>query len=135
MVAVDGRQADSIGMTMEELALFMQEIGAYNALSMDGGGSTTLAAREPGTVDIAVQNNPSDGVQRRIPNGIGVFSLAPPSPLAGLYIETKDTNIFANTTRAFTVKGYDQYFNPVMIEPEEVTWRIEGVEGSFLEMF
>jgi hypothetical protein len=133
MVAVDGRQADSIGMTMEELALFMQEIGAYNALSMDGGGSTTLAAREPGTVDIAVQNNPSDGVQRRIPNGIGVFSLAPPSPLAGLYIETKDTNIFANTTRAFTVKGYDQYFNPVMIEPEEVTWRIEGVEGSFLE--
>jgi len=133
MVAVDGRQSHSIGMTMEELALFMQEIGAYNALSMDGGGSTTLTAREPGAVDIAVQNSPSDGVQRRIPNGIGVFSLAPPSPLAGLYIETTDTNIFVNTTRAFTVKGYDQYFNPVMINPEEVTWRIEGVEGSFSE--
>jgi len=131
MVAVDGRQSHSIGMTMEELAHFMREIGAYNALAMDGGGSTTLAAREPGTTNIVVQNSPSDGVQRRIPNGIGVFSLAPPSPLAGLYIETADTNIFVNTTRSFTVKGYDQYFNPVMINPEEVTWRIEGVEGSF----
>ncbi|NLM28522.1 MAG: exopolysaccharide biosynthesis protein [Clostridiaceae bacterium] len=133
MVAVDGRQSQSIGMTMEELAHFMREIGAYNALCMDGGGSTTLAAREPGTVDIAVQNSPSDGVQRRIPNGIGVFSFAPPSPLAGLYIETIDTNTFVNTTRAFTVKGYDQYFNPVIIDPEEVTWKIEGVEGSFTD--
>jgi len=133
MVAVDGRQSHSIGMTMEELALFMREIGAYNALSMDGGGSTTLAAREPGTVDIAVQNSPSDGVQRRIPNGIGIFSLAPPSPLTGLYIETSDTNVFVNTTRSFTVKGYDQYFNPVIIDPEEVTWKIEGVEGGFTD--
>ncbi len=133
MVAVDGRQSHSIGMTMNELAQFMLELGAYNALAMDGGGSTTMVAREPGSADIAVQNSPSDGVQRRIPNAIGVFSLAPPSPLAGLYIDTTDTNVFVNTTRSFTVKGYDQYFNPVMISPEDITWQLAGVEGSFEE--
>lgn len=130
-VAVDGRQSHSIGMTMQELAQFMQEIGAWNALAMDGGGSTTLVSREPGTEMLAVQNSPSDGVQRRIPNAIGVFSMAPPSPLAGLYINTTDSNVFVKTSRAFTVTGYDAYFNPVAINPEEVQWGITGVEGVF----
>lgn len=133
MVVVDGRQSHSIGMTMTELAEFMLEIGAYNAVTMDGGGSSTIASREPGTNKISVQNNPSDGVQRRIPNAIGVFSLAPPSPLAGLYIEAEETNVFVNTSRKFTVKGYDEYFNPVIINPEEVTWHVTGVEGSFTD--
>lgn len=131
MVVVDGRQAHSIGMTMTELAQFMLEIGAYNAINMDGGGSSTIASREPGTSTIAVQNSPSDGVQRKIPNVLGVFSIAPPSPLAGLYIEAEEPNVFVNTSRKFTVKGYDQYFNPVYINPEEVTWQVSGVEGSF----
>jgi len=131
MVVVDGRQSHSIGMTMTELAEFMLEIGAYNALAMDGGGSSTLVSREPGTDNIVVQNKPSDGVQRRIPNAIGVFSLAPPSPLAGLYIEPEEPYVFVNTSRVFIVKGYDEYFNPVIINPEEVTWQVEGVDGHF----
>lgn len=131
MVVVDGRQSNSIGMTTNEMAEFMLEIGAYNALMMDGGGSTTMASREPGSSSIAVQNTPSDGVQRRIPNAIGVFSLAPPSPLAGLYIEVDDSNVFVNTTRHFSVKGYDEYFNPVIINPDEVSWQVIGVDGSF----
>lgn len=131
MVAVDGRQTHSIGMTMKELAEFMLEIGAYNALALDGGGSTTIVAREPGTEDIVVQNSPSDGVQRRIPNALGVFSLAPPSKLAGLYISTGNPDVFVNTSREFTVTGYDEYFNPVIINPEDVKWEVKGVEGSF----
>ena len=94
MVVVDGRQSHSIGMTMAELAEFMLEIGAYNALAMDGGGSSTIVSRKPGTSNIRVQNKPSDGVQRRIPNAVGVFSLAPPTPLAGLYIEAERTQRF-----------------------------------------
>ncbi|HEY8421311.1 MAG TPA: phosphodiester glycosidase family protein [Thermoclostridium sp.] len=131
MVVVDGRQSHSIGMTMTELAELMLEIGAYNAIAMDGGGSSTIASREPGTDNIVVQNKPSDGVQRRIPNAIGIFSLAPPSPLAGLYIEADESNVFVNTSREFTVKGYDEYFNPVQINPEEIKWQVEGVEGGF----
>jgi len=131
MVVVDGRQSHSIGMTMQELAQLMLEIGAYNALAMDGGGSSTLASREPGTESIVVQNKPSDGVQRKIPNAIGIFSLAPPSPLAGLLVEPEEPYVFVNTSRAFTVKGYDEYFNPVIINPDEVIWQVEGVEGGF----
>lgn len=131
LVVVDGRQTHSIGMTMQELAEFMLELGCYNALAMDGGGSSTLVSREPGTLNMVVQNSPSDGVQRRIPNAIGVFSMAPPSPLASLSIHTVDPNVFVNTSRAYTVTGYDAYYNPVIINPEDIQWEVSGIEGTF----
>ena len=42
MVAVDGREGSSIGMTLRELAGFMQSIGCVNAMNLDGGGSTVM---------------------------------------------------------------------------------------------
>ena len=42
LVTVDGRQAASAGMTLPELADFMRELGAWQALNFDGGGSTSM---------------------------------------------------------------------------------------------
>lgn len=42
IVTVDGREKASIGMTLTELAYFMKSIGCYNAMNLDGGGSTVL---------------------------------------------------------------------------------------------
>lgn len=42
LVAVDGREGSSIGMTLMELASFMQSIGCSNAMNLDGGGSTVM---------------------------------------------------------------------------------------------
>lgn len=42
IVTVDGREKSSIGMTLNELAKFMKSIGCYNAMNLDGGGSTVL---------------------------------------------------------------------------------------------
>lgn len=42
IVAVDGRENASVGMTLTELAGFMKSIGCYNAMNLDGGGSTVL---------------------------------------------------------------------------------------------
>lgn len=42
-VVVDGKQPGlSIGMTMDELADFMEELGCVDALNLDGGGSSTF---------------------------------------------------------------------------------------------
>ena len=41
-VAVDGREGNSIGMTLIELANFMQSIGCVGAINLDGGGSTVM---------------------------------------------------------------------------------------------
>ncbi len=72
-LTVDGRQSFSRGYTMVELANMMQALGAENALNLDGGGSTTMVGHTDAG-QLSVLNSPSDGTQRRVPNGLAVFS-------------------------------------------------------------
>ena len=53
MVAVDGREGQSVGMTLMQLANFMKNAGCINAMNLDGGGSTVMY------VDGQVVNNPA----------------------------------------------------------------------------
>lgn len=131
LVTIDGRQKGSIGMTQTEAAQLMLELGAYNALNLDGGGSTTMVSREPGTEKLEVVNNPSDGLARPVSTAVGVLSIAPPSELDGFIIEAADTNVFVNTSRDFTVKAYDRYFNPITVDPAKIQWSVKGIEGHF----
>ena len=64
LVAIDGRQGIySEGATLYELADFLVKLGAWSAVNLDGGGSTTLLAEEDG--EPVVLNAP---FQTRIPN-------------------------------------------------------------------
>ncbi len=54
LVTVDGRQESMSGMSLTEFADFMLSLGAYQALNLDGGGSTTMI------VNGKVVNSPSD---------------------------------------------------------------------------
>ncbi len=75
MVAVDGRSGSSVGATLQSMADIMQDLGAtQDVINLDGGGSTTLVAREGDSTTTSVRNTPSDGSQRSVPNGLGVFS-------------------------------------------------------------
>jgi len=65
LVAVDGRQETSDGMTLVELADFLVSIGAWQAMNFDGGGSTTLV------IDGRLVNRPSDATgERTVGNAI-----------------------------------------------------------------
>lgn len=131
LVTVDGKSSMSIGMTQTELAQFMKEIGAYNALNLDGGGSTTMVARQAGSTSVDLINDPSDGSQRKISTAVGVFSIAPKSELKGLIFENNEGNVFVNTSRTYKVKGYDTFFNPVEVDPAAVKWSVSGITGTF----
>lgn len=41
-VVSDGRTAESAGLSLQELAIFMQNLGAQTAYNLDGGGSATM---------------------------------------------------------------------------------------------
>jgi len=41
-VTADGRTSESEGLSLSELAAFMQRLGVRNAYNLDGGGSTTM---------------------------------------------------------------------------------------------
>ncbi len=131
MVTVDGRQTSSVGLSLKDMALFMKNLGAWNAINMDGGGSTTMVARPSGEKDVQVMNSPSDGISRSVATAVGVFTSAPAAPLAGMIVETPDKYMFTNTTRTLTVKGYDGFNNPMEVDPALIKWSVSGVKGTF----
>jgi hypothetical protein len=62
VVVVDGRQDDSVGAGLDDLANLMRDLGAHDAINLDGGGSSTLYVRDEG----GVANRPSSGVERTV---------------------------------------------------------------------
>ena len=72
LLVVDGRYAGSRGLTMKETSELMRRLGAEWALNLDGGGSSTMVARNPKR-RLRVMNRPSDGRQRPVPNGIAIL--------------------------------------------------------------
>jgi exopolysaccharide biosynthesis protein len=60
LVTVDGRQPGySVGMTLREAAQLARDLGATEAINLDGGGSTAMAVRRAdGRVEVV--NRPSD---------------------------------------------------------------------------
>ncbi|MDF2094283.1 phosphodiester glycosidase family protein [Knoellia sp. 3-2P3] len=81
-LALDGQTAASHGLRRTELAAFMKSLGAYQALNLDGGGSTTMAARVAGSVEPRVVDTPSDGHEREVSNALLFFSSAAPQGVA-----------------------------------------------------
>lgn len=75
LAVVDGRQPGfSVGMTATELGSFMIEMGAWNALELDSGGSSTFY------LNGSVRNRPSDGSERAIANCLAVWNTFDPGP-------------------------------------------------------
>lgn len=73
LVVVDGRAPGySAGMTLPELAQLMLELGARDAINLDGGGSSAMAVRRPAG-DVQLVNRPSDARgERAVANAVAV---------------------------------------------------------------
>ncbi len=79
VVAIDGRQPGySVGTTNTESADILLALGAWNALNLDGGGSTSLVESD-GRGGAAILNRPSGGAERYDANQIGIRALPIPA--------------------------------------------------------
>jgi exopolysaccharide biosynthesis protein len=79
LFTVDGGDSDtSAGMSTIEVADMLQDdYGAYNALNLDGGGSTTMVLANPVA---RVLGNPSAGSERAVGTNLAVFASPLPEP-------------------------------------------------------
>jgi len=73
LAVVDGRRNGLAGMTSLGLIPLMEEFGASDAINLDGGGSTELYIVAEG----GVVNRPSDRVERRVGNHLGIRVVDP----------------------------------------------------------
>jgi hypothetical protein len=85
LVAIDGRRADwSAGVTQSEEAAFMTALGAFNAINLDGGGSTALVMEGSDGLPLEL-NRPSGNAERYNGNNFGIYAAPVPLP-AGIWL-------------------------------------------------
>lgn len=79
MVTVDGRRSGySVGMTLHEAAGLLTQLGATDAVNLDGGGSSTFVSAAPcSAASPCVRNRPSDGGERPV---VASLAIVPDDP-------------------------------------------------------
>ena len=121
LITVDGRKpATSIGLTRPEFGALMLGFGAVGGLAFDSGGSATLVAREPGDVDASVLNDPSDGRERPVADGIFAYSSAPAGAHPHLVVRPAAFAAYRGATIAFRAAEVDdagRRVRPAEVDP------------------
>jgi exopolysaccharide biosynthesis protein/SH3-like domain-containing protein len=126
VVGAQPEQGD--GMTLPEMAEFLQSKGIVTALNLDGGGSSVMAIRNPGDNFITIMNNPSGGKERAVENGFLFFSTAPRGAIKCLYPTPQRVKLFQGSHVQFSLKALDEYYNPQI--PVNIDWEVEPQIGS-----
>lgn len=144
LLSADGRQsAFAEGLGLDELAGMMVELGAHHAVNLDGGGSTTIVAREPGARTVRLENRPSDGAQRPVPNGLGLFAPRGSGIARGFWVRpvldpdraagsstvapANPDRVFSGLTRRLSAAAYDETYGPAAATAR---WRTDARHGT-----
>lgn len=130
-ITVDGRHTYYKGLDGKQLAQILISLGSYNALMLDGGGSTTMVKRGLGEFEPKIINHPSDGSERRIINGIAAISKSTDRSLQGIKLELDDDKSFVGVSRQINVKAFDQNYNPLLLDTSKVNLSLKEGQGYF----
>ena len=127
MAVFDGRESENeaVGLTRPQFAQWMLSHGAYNAIEFDSGGSAEMVARMPGQPKVSVLNNPSDGAERPVANGLFLYSTeAAPGPAVHAVVDGgAPLGLLAGTSEQVAAYATDAAGNPaatpvqVSVEP------------------
>jgi len=120
---------DSKGLTLKEFQDLMVMAGVWKGLNLDGGGSTTMAVRPLGETVPVLVNQPQEGSQRKVVNGIGVYTTAPQGELLGFAL-SGPALVFMNEKAAYIAKGYDTFYNPLSGAESLIQWSLEKAIGK-----
>ena len=125
LMCIDGRQAPfSSGASLQDVGYIMKEAGCVVAINLDGGGSTTFVARQPGSDDLTIMNRPSDGYARNVSTNLLIYSTAPSSTkFDHAVIESEYDYATIGTPVQMTAAGVSPSGNAVDI-PEGATWAV-----------
>ncbi|WP_426502597.1 phosphodiester glycosidase family protein [Dactylosporangium sp. McL0621] len=125
LVAVDGAANFSAGLSFDDTAKLLVRLGVTDAFMLDGGGSTELVARRPGDAGAGVVNTPSDGHERPVPNGVGLFAAPGSGDLRGLDVRLRADRVLRGLSLDVGVAGYDETWAAVAVARRPILWMAE----------
>ena len=120
--AIDGRNSEhSVGLTLEELAGEMMQMGCVYAVNFDGGGSTALSVQIPGESSASVVNSPSDGKERRCATYILFATDAKSNGVAvNLSLQNDGVIVLAESSFELIYSATDGGYRPASV-PDDIT--------------
>lgn len=128
---IDGKQPGySVGASLTQVAMRLVELGCVDAISLDGGGSTTIGATAPDGDKLGVLNKPSDGSQRA--NSVALFlttDLKPTGELGSFYVTPSESLVLSGAQVQLTATPVDTSYY-AMDTTVPVTWSIRNGDGS-----
>lgn len=105
ILIVDGRSKVSQGCTTKVLADIMRNVGCYDAMNLDGGGSSELYVK-----NLGICNVPSDGKERTVANGIFAVANVPvDNEIVTIAFADFRKTIAVGEDYVPTVYGYNKY--------------------------
>ena len=132
-ITVDKR-SESVGMTLSELQEFMLEIGVFDGLNLDGGGSTQMVARSYGDVSSGFLNKPENGYARPVTNALAVtVKGGERGKFEGITVKTDKSSLNIGETVTASFMPYDELYYPLETAPDITPeFTFSGVDG-FME--
>lgn len=132
LVTVDGRDGNRTNdMTLPEFAEYLKSIGAYNALNLDGGGSTTMAVRPRGYQYPIVVNHPSDGFERKVSNILSAVSYVSTGVPTHINASISSSSVPKGSRAKVTVDYVtDTNFHPVKMDSSMLKYSVGGNIGT-----
>lgn len=130
LVAIDGRWPDfSVGSTPAETADIMKNLGAWNAVNLDGGGSTTLIVR-----DAMANRHDSQEIMRPVANALVVVSRLDVTEVSsGLVITPPgDITIKAGESVDLSARIVDRWGYLLPVVPGQIQWKSDATGGYTL---
>ncbi len=114
---IDGRQSGySIGASLRDVATRLKELGCVEAVSLDGGGSTTISSYYPGYSSLSTVNSPSDGSLRSCANFIFLVNkTAATSVVNKLFLYPYDVVMLPGATMSYTTTATDKNYHAVSV--------------------
>jgi len=115
----------SVGMSLPELANYMLSIGCWNAVNLDGGGSTTMVVRN------RVVNSPSDAAgERSVANALlAVSEIYASEVIDSFYLWPRQIFIDSTQSKKIEIYGKDIWGYEIDVLPSEVQWEVQGIQG------
>lgn len=120
MITVDGRQAESRGVSLDVLADICIEMGCENAINLDGGGSTAMVGATLEKGELHYINSPTEN--RKVINALAITSTAEREAAVGFKGKAMQEKVLSGESVELKAIPYDKNYNPPSSCSTEPRW-------------
>ncbi len=127
-ITVDGRQNESRGVSLDELADICLDFGCVNALNLDGGGSTQMVGKTLKDDSLHFINSPIEN--RKVINAPAIVSSAKSGEAVGAFIEAENDYVLSGDSVKLILTPYDKNYNKPSKGTQQIKLVLSEGKGS-----